>query len=132
MSVIPPQVEPDDEFFWAGVAERRLLLQRCSSCGTLRHPPGPMCGSCHSTAWDTQEASGRGVIHAWILSRPPGDPEAAPRIVALVDLDEGVRFVSNLVGVEPTQVANGMAVGLVFETVDGVLLPQFRRVEGDS
>ena len=127
--VIPPRVEPDDEFFWSGVADGRLLIQSCASCGTLRHPPGPMCGSCHSTEWDTQASSGRGVVHAWILSRPPGDPTAVPRIVVLVDLDEGIRFVSNLRDVEIAEIANGMEVELFFDAVDGVALPQFRPTE---
>jgi uncharacterized OB-fold protein len=132
-SVIPPRIEPDDEYFWAGVEARQLLLQACSDCGALRHPPGPMCGSCHSTRWETQAASGSGTVHAWILSRPPGEPDAKARIVALIDLVEDVRFVSNLRHVSAEDVEGGMAVELFFDEVAGVLLPQFRPVaEGEG
>ena len=52
----PRSSSGDDRYFWDGVAEHRLLIQRCAQCGTLRHPPSPMCGSCGSLEWDTQEA----------------------------------------------------------------------------
>ena len=52
----------DDAFFWDGAAEGKLLIQRCTDCGTLRHPPAPMCGNCGSLAWDAAESSGRGRV----------------------------------------------------------------------
>lgn len=123
--VIPPSVEPDDEYFWAGVAEHRLLLQECADCGTLRHPPLPMCGRCHSTAWTTRESAGTGSVHSWVLSRHPAAPTDEGRIVVLVELDEGVRFVGNLVDTPVAAVANEMPVRLVWREYDGVTLPQF-------
>lgn len=137
--VIPPNVEPDDEYFWAGVQRRQLLLQRCASCHTLRHPPVPMCGACHSLDWDTQEATGRGTVYSWIVSHHPnatgpnatgpnaeGEAGAEPRVVVLVQLEEGVRFVANLVDGGPGAVRNEMPVEVCFRELDGVLLPQFR------
>ena len=124
--VIPPTVTRDDEFFWQGVAESRLLLARCARCANLQHPPSPMCPVCGSLEWTVQEASGRGTVHSWIVSRHPSDPDELPRIVALVELEEGVRLVSNLHDVDSAQVANDMAVEVVFKEVDGVTLPQFR------
>ena len=94
-----PIIHADDRYFWAGVAERRLLIQHCTACGTLRHPPSPMCGNCGSLEWDTQEASGRGRVLTWLLSRHPNAPDENARVVVLVELDEGVRVVSNLVDV---------------------------------
>ena len=123
--VVPPVTDADNAFFWEGVGEGRLLLQRCASCGATRHPPGPMCPECQSLAWDAVEASGRGTIYSWVVSQHPTEPDAEPRTVVLVDLAEGVRFVSNLVDGAP---ANGAAVELCFATVDGVTLPQFRLV----
>ena len=57
-----PVPEPDglSAPYWAGLREGKLLVQRCKSCGTLRHPPGPVCPSCYSFEWDTLQASGRG------------------------------------------------------------------------
>jgi len=119
----------DDAFFWDGAAEGKLLVQRCTDCGTLRHPPAPMCGECHSVEWDTQESSGHGHVYTWIVSHHPTKPDAEPRVVVLVELDEGIRFVSNLLGVAEADVQNGMEVALSIEDVDGVVLPQFRPVE---
>ena len=128
--VIPPAVDKDDAYFWQGVSEERLLLQQCSSCQTLRHPPIPMCGRCHSLQWHTHPAAGRGVVHSWILSHHPTQPDAEPRVVVLVELDEGLRFVSNLCDVAIDDVRNEMRVEVCFRELDGVLLPQFRPSEG--
>jgi len=125
-SVIPPSPALDDQFFWDAIAEGRLVFQRCAACGVVRHPPVPMCGECHSVEWDTQESSGHGRVYTWILSHHPTKPDAEPRVVVLVDLDDGIRFVSNLLGVDAASVKNGMAVQLSIEDVDGVVLPQFR------
>ena len=125
-SVIPHVPDGDDEFFWDGVAQGHLFLRSCARCGRLQHPPSPMCPSCHSLKWTTRQASGRGTVYSWIVSHHPTEADALPRIVVLVDLEEGVRLVSNLLGVAPADVRNGMAVELCFENYDGVALPQFR------
>jgi 3-oxo-4,17-pregnadiene-20-carboxyl-CoA hydratase alpha subunit len=124
--VIPPAVTRDDEFFWQGVAEGRLLLARCAECSNLQHPPSPMCPVCGSLEWTVQEASGRGTVHSWIVSRHPTELDDVPRIVALIELEEGVRLVSNLQDIDPAGVVNDMDVELVFREVDGVKLAQFR------
>ena len=84
------------QFFWDAIADGRLVFQRCAACGVVRHPPAPMCGECHSVEWDTQESSGHGHVYTWIVSHHPTKPDAEPRIVVLVELDEGIRFVANL------------------------------------
>jgi uncharacterized OB-fold protein len=124
--VISPVVDPDDEFFWEGVGRGQLLLRCCDRCGRLQHPPSPMCPACHSLTWTTRESSGRGTIYSWIVSHHPTQSDALPRIVVLVDLEEGVRLVSNLQGVAPDDVHNGMDVEVFFHDFDGVVLPQFR------
>lgn len=133
-SVIPPMPGPHDAYFWDGVKERQLLLRKCAGCGELQHPPTPMCGNCHSLEWETQKAAGRGTVYSWIVSKhpslPTGSIEAAePRIVALVELDEGVRLVSNLIGVDSADVQNGMTVEVTFvDCGDDIVLPQFTPV----
>ena len=136
MRVIPPSVDADDQYFWNGVREHQLLLQQCASCGTLRHPPVPMCGVCHATAWTTAEAAGTGTVHGWIVSKPPSDPPDVGRpdpgrIVVLVELTEGLRLVGNLVDVDQSDVRNEMDVEVCFREYDGVTLPQFRPAGGD-
>jgi uncharacterized OB-fold protein len=127
---VQPVTDDDNRFFWDGVREGRLLLQRCVSCAALRHPPGPMCPRCHSLEWDTLESPGRGTIYSWVLSHHPTEPDAEPRIVVLVDLDEGVRLVANLQGLPGDEVTNGLPVEVFFAEVDGVMLPQFRPFTG--
>jgi uncharacterized OB-fold protein len=127
-AVIPPTLDRGNAWFWDGVAQRKLLLERCGGCGLLRRHGVPMCGACHSTAVETQEASGRGTIHTWIVSKHPTEADADDRIVVLVELEEGLRLVSNLVGASPDEVENEQAVELCFETYGDVTLPQFRLV----
>jgi uncharacterized OB-fold protein len=123
--VIPPLPDADEQFFWDAVTAGRLLLRSCAGCGQLQHPPSPMCPHCGSLEWANVAASGRGTVHSWIVSRHPTDPDDADRIVALIDLEEGVRLVSNLTDVASAGVTNGMAVEVVFRDVDGTRLPQF-------
>jgi uncharacterized OB-fold protein len=123
--VIPPAPDPDEQYFWDGVAAGELRLRRCAGCGRLQHPPSPMCPQCGSVEWTTQQASGRGTVHSWIVSRHPTDPDDAARVVALIDLEEGVRLVSNLTDVDAADVANEMAVEVTFREIDGTRLPQF-------
>jgi len=130
IQVRPPVPNQDDAFHWEGARHGKLLLQRCAECGTVRHPPAPMCGACGSLETDALECSGRGTVHSWILSHHPTEPDAAPRVVILVDLEEGHRFVSNLVDTPLDEVRNGMAVEVRFveyPTTDGerIVLPQF-------
>lgn len=127
-AVIPPGIDRGNQWFWDGVAEGRLPLQRCASCGRIRHPGVPMCGACQSMEWDVVAAAGRGTIVTWIRSQHPTEPDAEPRVVALVELEEGVRIVSNIVDAVPGTVDNGLPVELTFATYDGVTLPQFRLV----
>jgi uncharacterized OB-fold protein len=127
---LAPSSSPDTEFFWAGLRERRLLVQRCGGCGALRHPPRPMCPRCHSLAWTAVESTGRGVVLSAVVMRHPRYPwfETDP-VVALVELTEGWRLVSNLVGVESADDVMGVAVVVEFHEFDGdLVLPLFRPV----
>jgi uncharacterized OB-fold protein len=91
-----------------------------------------MCPRCGSLEWEVHEASGRGTVHSWIVSRHPNKPDRDPRIVVLVDLEEGVRLVSNLRELDVCEVHNGMAVEVMFDMVNDVALPQFRPVGGTT
>lgn len=127
-SVIRPAIDRENGWFWEGVERRQLLLQRCSTCGVLRQP-SPGCLGCGSLDWDTVPASGRGTVHTWLLSKHPSGDDVEPRIVALVELEEGVRHVSNVVDADPAAMAIGLPVELTFRTYDpDVTLPQFRLV----
>ncbi len=129
-SRLAPAVTHDTKFFWDGCRERRLLIQRCSGCETLRHPPRPMCPECNSVQWDTVESSGEGEVFSFVMPQHPPYPWFEyPYIVVLVDLREGVRLVSNLCEIAPDDVTIGMPIEMFFEEFDdGLVLPQFRPV----
>jgi uncharacterized protein len=124
--VIPPNPGRDDQYFWDGVASGTLLLRRCAGCKQLQHPPAPMCGHCHGLEWETQEASGRGTVYTYVVSKHPSAPDAEPRIVALIELEEGIRLISNLHGLAVDEVRNDMQVEVTFTEMEGgTVLPQF-------
>ena len=133
MSTRPrPAIERDTAFFWEGLRRGDLLIQRCADCGKLRHPPSQMCPSCRSFAADTVKAIGRGMVYSYCVPHEPAVPGLEPGyIVALVELAEGPRLVTNLVGVEATAVHVGMQVELDLVVVDDELtLPMFRPLRG--
>ncbi len=126
-----PSVSPDTAFFWDGLKEHRLLIQRCASCGLLRHPPRPMCPACNSLDWDTVESSGRGTVHSFVMPQHPKFPFMDyPYIVALIDLAEGVRIISNLIDIDPDDARIDMPVEVCFtEFAEDFVLHQFRPEE---
>ncbi|MFI6003765.1 bifunctional MaoC family dehydratase N-terminal/OB-fold nucleic acid binding domain-containing protein [Streptomyces sp. NPDC051366] len=136
-----PVVNRDNQGFWDGVADHKLLIQRCTSCATLRFPWLPGCNACASLDWDTVEASGAGTVFSYVVMHHPPFPAftahehaaapAGPYAVALVELAEGVRMVSNITGVPYDKVRIGLPVQLEFLRVDEDLeLPVFRGSEG--
>jgi 3-oxo-4,17-pregnadiene-20-carboxyl-CoA hydratase alpha subunit len=123
-----PAQTQDNAFFWEGVAKGELRIQRCTGCQALRHPPGPMCPHCHSLEWEAIRASGRGHVFSYVIAHhPPVPPFSYPNAIALVELDEGTRLVSNLIGIDPAEIAIGLRVRVEFTKVDDELvLPMFR------
>ncbi|MFJ6100309.1 bifunctional MaoC family dehydratase N-terminal/OB-fold nucleic acid binding domain-containing protein [Streptomyces sp. NPDC092359] len=123
-----PVINRDNAGFWAGVAEHRLLVQRCGGCAALRLPWLPGCADCGSREWDTVEASGAGTVFSYVVMHHPSFPAFdPPYAVGLIELAEGVRIISNVVGVPHDEVRIGMPVRLEFLRVDEDLeLPVFR------
>jgi len=127
-----PAVSDDTRFFWDGVRAGEFRIQRCAGCGSLRHPPRPMCPRCQSLEWDHVLSAGRGVVHAFAVHHKPALPYlASPFVVAVVELAEGVRYVGNVIGCDPGEVRIGLPVEVVYERYDDdLVLPQFRLVGG--
>jgi uncharacterized protein len=121
------------DHFWRAAAAGRLLLRRCTSCKVLEHPAQAtdVCGGCHGTEFEDVLADGRGRVYTWILSRHPNRPDEQPRIVAVIELEEGVRLVSNVIDVEPQAMRNELPVEVCFVERDGRVLPQFRPLTGE-
>ena len=123
-----PEVTERNEFFWTSGADGKLRFQRCTECGQLRHPPGPVCTSCLSTDWAPAAVSGRAVVagftvneHTWIPTFPP------PYVIAIVAIEEDdrVRLTTNIVNCDPADVHVGMKVQVRFEHDDDVWIPLF-------
>jgi uncharacterized OB-fold protein len=129
-----PVANLDTKPFWDGCAEGRLLLQRCTACGTWRHPPSPVCPDCLGTAHDWLASSGRGSVYTFVIVREGrrGWEKMVPYVLAVVALDEGPRILTNLTNVAPEAVTIGMPVAVTFETLDNTIrLPLFEpRPEG--
>ena len=123
-----PTVTDDSALFWEAARDRRLVAQRCAGCGELHHPPRPVCPRCHSLGHDFIEVAGTGVVYSYSLLHHPQHPAFTyPVVAVLVDLDEGVRVLSNLVDVEPADVRIGLEVEVAFEpTVSDMAVPVFR------
>ncbi|WP_371603311.1 OB-fold domain-containing protein [Streptomyces sp. NBC_01220] len=132
-----PVINRDNAGFWEGVASHRLLIQRCTACDALRFPWLPGCNACGSPDWDTVEASGEGIVFSHVVMHHPSfpafseDDEGGPYAVGLIELAEGVRMVSNVIGVPCDKVRVGMPVRLEFLRTDpDLVLPVFRGSEG--
>jgi len=126
-----PVINRDNSPFWEGVHDHRLLIQRCTRCATLRLPWIPGCVECGSAEWDTVEAGGEGMVHSYVvMHHPPFPAFDPPYAVALIQLAEGVRLVSNVIGIPYDKVRIGLPVTLEFHTYDDELtLPVFRAGE---
>jgi len=113
-----PSPTRDTQPYWDGLAAGRLLLQKCGSCGRLRHYPRPLCDRCHSFAVEWVEASGRGRVHSWTVTHHPfniGFKRELPFTLVTVDLEEGVRMQAQLKGPGAERVAIGLPVAVRFE-----------------
>lgn len=122
-----PEPTPHSAPYWAGLNDRKLLLQKCGGCGKIRHYPRPMCDACHSMEVGWVEASGRGTIHSWTITFHPFHPgfrDDLPYTLATVDLAEGVRMNAQLRDVPEESLRIGLPVRVAFETVkEGLTLP---------
>tara|TARA_B110000444_G_C18841976_1_gene599505 strand:+ start:829 stop:1095 length:267 start_codon:yes stop_codon:yes gene_type:complete len=87
-----------------------------------------MCPKCQSLSWEPRQASGRGTIYSWILSKHPAIPDDPGRIVVLIDLEEGIRFVSNLHIEDIDRITEGGSVEVFYKKIDGTIFPQFKPV----
>lgn len=127
-------VTQDNEFFFDAAKDGRLEIQHCTSCDALRHPPTPTCPHCRSLDWDTVVSSGRATLHTWTVIHHPQDPAFDyPLAVGLVDLEEGVRFVADIAGVDHDDLHIGLELQVGFsEHAHGQVLPQLHPREEDD
>jgi uncharacterized OB-fold protein len=115
--------------FWDAAKHGELVVQTCTSCGSAQHPPRPLCLQCWSDALEWKIASGQATVYSFTVayrSTTRGFREETPYVVAIVELDEGARLTTNIVGCKPDEVSIGMRVEVTFSTAtDAITLPKF-------
>ena len=118
-----PAVTEDTAFFWEGVRQGELRIQKCGDCGELRHPPGPVCPSCRSANRTYTLASGLGEVYSYVVHHNPPVPGiATPFVVAVVQLPEGTRLVGNIVECPLEKVGIGMPLRVTYRQMDDELV----------
>lgn len=133
MSRLEPRPTAASEPFWNATRNKQLLLQWCVDCELPVHFPRVACPRCLGSLFDYRVASGNATVHAVVVEHRPPSPfdDDQPYAVALVDLDEGARMVTNIVGMPPMEVTPGLAVRVTWEPLsDGRHLPLFERADG--
>ena len=127
-----PRIDEEGRGYWEALVRHEIYFQRCSECGINRFPPRAVCPSCLSSATTWVRASGRGTVYSFTVThqnQAPGFREELPYVLAIVELEEGVRMMTNVVGSAPDRVRIGMAVEVVFEDATAeITLPNFRAV----
>lgn len=131
-----PAPTPETEPYWAGALAGELRLQQCMSCGKHYFYPRPFCRYCQSANVRWQRVSGAGRLISYVINYrplPPADP-AEPQVIALVQLDEGPRLLTNIVGTapEPASLPLDARVMVDFEPRGDQALPVFRLAEAAS
>ena len=125
-----PHPTPDTRTFWEQCKNHRLTFQKCNDCGHVRWPPALVCPRCHSVSHASIESSGKGTVFTYIVYHQafhPAFQDDLPYVVAVVKLEEGPQFVSNIIGCEPEQVFCDMPVELVWEDISKQFsLPKFQ------
>ncbi|MDA0788009.1 MAG: OB-fold domain-containing protein [Proteobacteria bacterium] len=123
-----PVPTPTTEPFWNGLAEGQVRLQQCDDCDAWVFYPRSHCNACLSPNLTWKTVSGKGTIYSFTVARRPTAPQFAddiPQLIAVIELNEGVRLNSVMVNIDPTALAVGLAVKPVFHRQDGSTLLYF-------
>jgi hypothetical protein len=116
--------------YWDAARRQELVVPTCEACGHLFFPPRAHCPVCGSAELAWRAVSGRGTVYSYTVAHRPPHPvfaEQCPLAVAIVELDEGPRMISNIIGCDAERLSVGMAVQVAFEPIDDsdVVLPVF-------
>jgi uncharacterized OB-fold protein len=123
-----PKPSPETLHFWQGAAEGELRVQRCRACDHVYFPPQPFCSRCSSGDVEIVVASGRATLYSYVISHLPTPGFASPFVLAVVELAEGPRLLTNIVGIEPQPelLTLDMDLEVVFEPLGDIAVPLFR------
>lgn len=118
---------PEAEDFWRGARRGQLRLQRCTACRHAYFPPRPFCPACGDRAVESFTATGRATLYSYIISHLPAPGHTPPYAIAVVELQEGPRMMTNIVGCEqtPEALTLDMPLRAVFRERGAVTVPLF-------
>ena len=125
-----PTPSEDSVPYWEAAKNHELKLQQCRACPAFRFPPAEVCSECTCDEYDWKPVSGKGRVFSFVIyhrAYHPGFKEELPYVVAVIELDEGPRMLSNVTGCKPEEVRCDMPVEVAFEDItDEMTLPKFR------
>ena len=125
-----PRIDEESRGWWEALVRQELYFQRCGACGTDRLPPRALCPACLSDQTEWIRASGQATVYSYTVTyqnQAPGFRDELPYVLAVVQLAEGPRLMTNLIDCAPDAVRIGMAVTVVFDAVTPeITLPKFR------
>ncbi len=128
-----PQPTGFTKKFWDACQDKVLTVYACKNCDHTFLPGGPACPQCWSPDLVSQPVSGLGTVFSFVVYQRTYHPAIpAPYVVALIELEEGPKLISNIIGCAPKDVEIGMSVRVHFETKDGFLLPRFTPLNPDN
>jgi uncharacterized OB-fold protein len=128
-----PKPTPETQHFWDGTQTGELRLQRCDACANVYFPPRPFCPKCASRKVSVFKASGKGKLYSYVIHHRPVPGFTPPYSIAVVELDEGPRMMTNVVDCPQTPEALelDMKLEVKFEKLDdAITLPLFRPAKG--
>jgi len=123
-----PAMTPETKHFWEGTRQGRLILQKCEGCSHVYFPPRPFCPECNCRDVSLVDASGRASLHSYVISHLATPGFEPPFAIAVVELEEGPRMMTNIVNVPQTPEALmlDMALSVTFKTLsDDISLALF-------
>ena len=125
-----PVVTPETKPYWDAAQDEQLQIQRCNTCGKHYFYPRPFCPNCFSEDVEWTVVSGRATLHSYVINhRPmPGWEDEAPYAIAQVELEEGPRLMTSIVGIPntPEALVLDMALEVTFEDQNGMKVPKFK------
>jgi uncharacterized protein len=129
--VAGPEVTPTpvSRPFWEGLADEKVLIQRCDSCGSWVYYPRLRCPTCLSDRLNWQQVAPEGIVYTFSIARhpiAPWFPADPPLIIGVVELENGVRLTTNIIDADPERLSIGAEVAGVFEHRSDVTLLKFR------
>ncbi|WP_194841246.1 Zn-ribbon domain-containing OB-fold protein [Salinibacillus xinjiangensis] len=126
-----PIADGDSGPFWEGCQEEKLVIQKCKECDNHIFYPRYVCPNCMSDDLQWVEACGKGKVYSYTIARRAAHPSFkadVPYVVALIELKEGVRIMSNIINCDVEEVDCDMDVRVVFKDQEGMLIPKFELI----